>query len=63
MPNSSALCSPRSRVECERSTRLIVIGLDLADARFVAQALSREAFHNVAYFRGNFQEAQAALRP
>jgi hypothetical protein len=32
-------------------------------AVLVAEALSREAFHNVAYFRGSFQEAQAALAP
>ena len=47
----------------DHNTRLIVIGTDAAEARFVAEALSREAFHNVAYFRGTFQEAQAALKP
>jgi rhodanese-related sulfurtransferase len=47
----------------DHNTRLIVIGRDAAEARYVAEALSREAFHNVAYFRGSFQEAQAALRP
>ena len=47
----------------DHNTRLIVIGRDVAEARYVAEALSREAFHNVAYFRGTFQEAQAALRP
>lgn len=47
----------------DHNTRLIVIGRDVAEARYVAEALSREAFHNVAYFRGSFQEAQAALRP
>ena len=47
----------------DHNTRLIVIGRDVAEARYVAEALSREAFHNVAYFRGNFQEARAALRP
>ena len=47
----------------DHNTRLIVIGRDIAEARYVAEALSREAFHNVAYFRGTFQEAQAALRP
>lgn len=47
----------------DHNTRLIVIGADVAEARYVAEALSREAFHNVAYFRGTFQEAQAALRP
>jgi len=47
----------------DHNTRLIVIGRDAADAQYVAEALSREAFHNVAYFGGSFQEAQAALRP
>ena len=47
----------------DHNTRLIVIGKDVAEARYVAEALSREAFHNVAYFRGTFQEAQAALKP
>ena len=47
----------------DHNTRLIVIGRDVAEARYVAEALSREAFHNVGYFRGTFQEAQAALRP
>jgi hypothetical protein len=46
----------------DHNTRLIVIGRDVAEARYVAEALSHEAFHNVAYFRGSFQEAQAALR-
>ena len=44
----------------DHNTRIIVIGRDIADAQYVAAALSREAFHNVAYFRGSFQEAQAA---
>jgi hypothetical protein len=47
----------------DHNTRLIVIGRDIAEAQYVATALSREAFHNVAYFRGGFQEALAALRP
>ena len=47
----------------DHNTRLVVIGRDAAAARFVAEALVREAFHNVAYFRGTFDEAQAVLRP
>ncbi len=47
----------------DHNTRLIIIGRDVAEARYVAEALLREAFHNVAYFRGSFQEAQAALSP
>jgi rhodanese-related sulfurtransferase len=47
----------------DHNTRLIVIGRDASEARFVAQALAREAFHNVSYFPGRFEEAKAALRP
>ena len=44
----------------DHNTRLIVIGGTAGDARFVAEALTREAFHNVAYFPGTFEEAKAA---
>jgi rhodanese-related sulfurtransferase len=46
----------------DHNTRLIVVGRDVAEARYVAEALTREAFHNVAYFPGTFEEARAALR-
>ena len=36
----------------DHNTRLIVIGADRAAARHVAEALAREAFHNVSYFPG-----------
>ena len=45
----------------DHNTRIIVLGREVADARFVADALAREAFHNVAYFRGSVQEALVAL--
>lgn len=47
----------------DHNTRIIVIGQSVDDARFVAEALTREAFHNVAYFTGTFQQAVAALQP
>lgn len=47
----------------DHNTRLIVVGRDAADARFVAEALAREAFHNVSYFPGAFEEARAVLKP
>src|SRR5256885_878613 len=47
----------------DHNARLIVIGRDVAEARYVAEALVREAFQNVAYFHGSFQDAQAALKP
>ena len=45
----------------DHNTRLIVVGRTTGDARFVAQALTNEAFHNVSYFPGTFEEAKAAL--
>ena len=47
----------------DHNTRLIVIGTDVSEARYVAEALTREAFQNVAYFRGSFDEARAVLKP
>ncbi len=47
----------------DHNTRLIVIGRDVAEAKYVAEALVREAFQNVAYFPGSFQDAQTALKP
>jgi rhodanese-related sulfurtransferase len=46
----------------DHNTRILVVGADAADARYVAEALAREAFHNVAFFAGTMSEAQAALR-
>lgn len=45
----------------DHNTRIIVIGRDAAEAQYVATALAREAFHNVAYFRGSFEQARAAV--
>lgn len=47
----------------DHNTRIIVVGRTAGDARFVAQAIAYEAFHNVAYFPGTFEEAGAALGP
>lgn len=47
----------------DHNTRIVVLGRDAAEARYVAQAIAREAFHNVSYFAGTFEAAQAALRP
>ncbi len=47
----------------DHNTRIIVVGRTGGDARFVAEAVAREAFHNVAYFPGSFEEAEAALKP
>jgi len=46
----------------DHNTRILVVGSDATTARFVAQALAREAFHNVSYFAGPFAAAQGARR-
>lgn len=45
----------------DHNARIIVVGQDSAAARYVAEALAREAFHNVSYFAGTFAEGQAAV--
>jgi rhodanese-related sulfurtransferase len=47
----------------DHNTRIIVFGSGADQARAVAEALAREAFHNVVYFGGSLSEFQAALRP
>jgi rhodanese-related sulfurtransferase len=46
----------------DHNARLVVIG-GATPARYVAEALAREAFHNVSYFAGSLEEARAALKP
>jgi len=46
----------------DHNTRIIVIGSNAADARYVAEALAREAFDNVAFYRGMVNEALVAIR-
>jgi rhodanese-related sulfurtransferase len=46
----------------DHNTRILVVGNDTTDARYVAEALTREAFHNVSYFPGPFEAVQKALR-
>ena len=43
----------------DHNTRIIVFGRDGAQARAVTEAIAKEAFHNVAYFGGRFDD----LRP
>jgi rhodanese-related sulfurtransferase len=47
----------------DHNTRLIVVGSETAAARYVAEGIAHEAFHNVAYFAGSFAEASAIIRP
>jgi hypothetical protein len=46
----------------DHNTRIVVVGGDARHARYVAEALAREAFHNVSYFAGSFEEARKALQ-
>jgi len=46
----------------DHNTRILVLGRDAAEARYVAEALTREAFDNVGYFAGAFEEARRGLR-
>lgn len=43
----------------DHNTRIIVFGSSAEEARTVAEALAREAFHNVSVFAGSFAEARA----
>jgi len=43
----------------DHNTRIVVFGRDGNQASEVAEALAREAFHNVAYFAGTYEELKA----
>jgi rhodanese-related sulfurtransferase len=45
----------------DHNTRVIVVAADSGSARYVAEAIAREAFHNVTYFAGTLDEARAAI--
>jgi rhodanese-related sulfurtransferase len=46
----------------DHNTRIVIFGRDVEQARAVAEAVCREAFHNVTYFRGTAAELMAALK-
>ena len=46
----------------DHNTRIIVFGSDAQQARAVAEAIAREAFHNVSYFEGDVNALRSALR-
>ena len=46
----------------DHNTRIIVFGRDGDQARAVAAAIAREAFHNVAYFPGTYDALVPALK-
>ena len=43
------------------NTRIVVVGRNEAEARAVANEIANNAFHNVAFFAGTFDEVQALL--
>ena len=45
----------------DHNTRILVVGDDATSARWVAEALAREAFHNVSYFPGPFATVLRSL--
>jgi len=45
----------------DHNTRIVVFGKDGEQASNVADALAREAFHNVTYFAGTFEALQSLL--
>jgi len=47
----------------DHNTRIIVFGASTDQARAVAEALAREAFHNVTYFEGGVDALREVLPP
>lgn len=45
----------------DHNTRILVFGSDAASARYVAEALTREAFHNVSFFAGPISAIRARV--
>jgi rhodanese-related sulfurtransferase len=46
----------------DHNTRIVVFGRDAAQARALAEAIVREAFHNVAYFPGTYDALRTAVK-
>lgn len=46
----------------DHNTRIVVFGRDSQQARAVAEAIAREAFHNVSFFPGTYAQLAATLR-
>ena len=46
----------------DHNTRIVVFGRDAKQARAVAEAIAREAFHNVSYFEGPYHLIEAVRR-
>ena len=46
----------------DHNTRIIVFGQDGTNAMLVAEALSKNAFHNVSYYPGKFEQVISAIK-
>lgn len=47
----------------DHNTRVIVFGKTAEQAKAVAEAIAKEAFHNVCFFDGSFEQFRSALHP
>jgi rhodanese-related sulfurtransferase len=47
----------------DHNTRIVVFGSTAAEARAVANEIAKNAFHNVAYFAGTYEEMKELVRP
>jgi len=47
----------------DHNTRIIVFGKTAEQGKAVAEAIIREAFHNVSFFDGSFEQLKSLLRP
>jgi rhodanese-related sulfurtransferase len=46
----------------DHNTRIVVFGKTTEEAKAVAEAIAKEAFHNVSFFDGSFQQVRAELQ-
>ena len=47
----------------DHNTRVIVFGKTADQAKTVAEAIAKEAFHNVCFFDGSFEQFKSVLHP
>jgi rhodanese-related sulfurtransferase len=47
----------------DHNTRIIVFGSTADQAKAVAEAIAKEAFHNVSFFDADFEQFKSALQP
>ena len=47
----------------DHNTRIIVFGTTAEQARAVAEAIAKEAFHNVSFFDAGFEQFKSAMQP